>query len=143
MAVMSEIVRGGATKPAGNATPGATFGAASVGTATATLARLLAACSFAITQAFTFGVALTRQASRPPPPPCMHAMTMGRPTLMRHCSMAASLESSAKAGLRGKQGNVRTAKPPRIKALLLFREKTGRQLATRQLVQAHNLLQEN
>ena len=37
-------------------------------------------------------VALARQASRfPPPPPRMHSMTIGLPTVMRHCSSAASL----------------------------------------------------
>ena len=89
--MISEIVRGGAIKPAGNAVPGASFGAASVGTATATLARPLAAFSAAMTQATTDGRAFSRQPSSEPPPPRMQDMTMGLPTLSRQLSTAASL----------------------------------------------------
>jgi hypothetical protein len=93
---MSEMVRGGAIKPAGSAVPGANFGTASVGTATATLARPLAALRAALTHAWTCGLALVRQASRLPAPPaaCMQACTIGRPTVIRQFSTAASCDSA-------------------------------------------------
>ena len=93
---MSEMVRGGATKPAGSAVPVATFGAASVGIATATLARPFAAFRAASTHALTGGEALARHASRLPAPPLarMQACTIGLPTFIRQFSMAASLESA-------------------------------------------------
>src|SRR5579863_4009129 len=94
---MSAMVRGGGIKPAGSAFPGASFGADSVGIATATLARPLAAFSAAMTQATTCGWAFARQLSSEAPPPRMHAVTMGLPTLSRQLSIAASLVS-AKAG---------------------------------------------
>ena len=48
-------------------------------------------CDLAIaawTHARTWGLALSRQASMLPPPPRMHAITMGLPTLFRHPSIA-------------------------------------------------------
>ncbi len=60
---MSAMVRGGATKPTGRALAGAA-GAASVGTATATLARPLAAFIAARTQARTLGVIWARHEAR-------------------------------------------------------------------------------
>ena len=89
-------VRGGATNPAETEGTDDVFGAASVGMATATLARPLAALSAAITQARTCGLALARHASRLPAPPLarIHACTIGLPTVIRQFSMAASFESA-------------------------------------------------
>src|SRR6266576_4951532 len=66
----------------------------------ATLALPLAALSAAITQAFIFGntpaLHVARLASRSPPLPipCMHARTIGEPTVCRQFSMACSFESA-------------------------------------------------
>jgi hypothetical protein len=58
--------------------------------------------SAATTQALTRGVAFSRHRARlasrsPPPIPCMHAMTMGRPTVSRQLAIACSFERAAPA----------------------------------------------
>ena len=101
----SEIVRGGATRVTGAEASAAAFAAASSGLGAETLAASNSSCfgRAAIivlrTQALTFGVARSRQASRFPPPR-MQSITIGLPTLARQFSMA-WLSSKATAILIG------------------------------------------
>jgi len=113
IAVISVMVLGGATKPAGRALAAAafgaaatTFGAASVGTAATALPRSGAAVRPAAAfiaawmQALTDGEDLARQASRFPAPPdaLMQARTIGVPTVALQFSRAASRLSACAAG---------------------------------------------
>src|SRR5688500_10268132 len=86
------MVRGGATNPAGSALPGATFGAASIGMAMATLARPLALSSAALMEARNCDVAFWRQASMFPAAPeaRLQARTMGLPTVSQQLTRATS-----------------------------------------------------
>src|SRR5258707_1116696 len=104
MAVISEIVRGGANRPTGamfatvvaSAAASSGFGFEPLAGSNRSAFGLDAAIAVC-TQALTVGLAFSRQASRLPPPARMHAMTIGFPTLLRQFSIA-WLSSSASAG---------------------------------------------
>ena len=115
IAVMSAMVRGGATKSSGRASPRDQLGRRlPFGISTATLARPLAALSAAWMQALTLGVALARHASRLAPPlPCMQACTIGRPTVIRQFSRAASCVR-ANPGVAAAAKSASDAKPHRM-----------------------------
>src|SRR5262245_280484 len=95
MAVTSEIVRGGATRLVGTAL--AISSAVGVSSALGVACLGSDFCIAAWTQACTFGVAFSRQASRLPPPR-MQAITIGLPTLFRQLSIT-TLGLTANAGL--------------------------------------------
>ena len=79
---MSPMVRGGGTNPGGSALPGAaasSFGLPPLYISIGTFALPFAALSAAITQAFTFGIAVSRHLAKlasPAPDARMHAMTV-------------------------------------------------------------------
>src|SRR5215212_2092442 len=120
MAVISAIVRGGGTKPAGSAPPRLTtsFFALPLSIATATLARPLALFSAAIVQARTDGEALARHFARfdslspLPRRPCMQGCTMAVPTVWRQFAFACSIVSALAAC--GDDSNATIVNAPKI-----------------------------
>jgi hypothetical protein len=82
----SEVALGGAP-----ALAGADFARSFALGASSTLAVAGFGCDLAIAawaHAWTRGLACSRQASMLPPPPRMHAIMAGLPTLLRHASIA-------------------------------------------------------
>jgi hypothetical protein len=123
MAVISETVRGGATRLTGALLAAvAASAAASSGLGADTLAgsnslavgreAAIALC----TQALTLGPAVARQASKLPPPARMHAMTIGLPTVLRQFSIA-WLSSSAEPELTEKNRKRMAAPKGRANAI--------------------------
>src|SRR6267142_2836235 len=118
------IARGGATRLAGALLANAAASAAaSPGLGAETFAASNSAAfgreaNIALwTHALTLGPALARQASRLPPPPCMQAMTIGLPTVLRQFSMA-WLSSRACAGATAKRKERTVAPPTRAVAVM-------------------------
>src|SRR6478736_4066179 len=111
---MSVIVRGGATRLVGAAfARSSAFGASSAFAADPVCLGSdfsIAAC----TQACTFGLAFSRQASMLPPPARMQAITIGLPTLLRQLSMTSLGLSAATSATPARKTTAATTIRPNI-----------------------------